>query len=113
VVARLRMMEQETAASQEQEHIGSRPALQRLAGRMAMFHVVVAAVVAGRNRRVVLGRKGSVRTERCLTEAVMSLEEVPEEVPLVEAEALAGLEVGPEVVRRILLADWGMVNRQC
>jgi hypothetical protein len=107
------MMGRETAANQEQEHIGLRPVLLRLAGRMAMFHVVVVAVVAGRNRRVVLGHKGSVQTEKHLTEAVTSLEEVPEEVPLAEVEVLAGLVVGPEVAYRSLLADWGMVNLQC
>ena len=110
-------MGQETAASQEQEHIGLRPVLLMLAGRMVMFHVVVAAVAAGRNRRVVLGRKGSVQTEKHLTEAGTSSEEVPEEVPLAEVEALAGLVVGlvvgPEVARRILIAGWGMVSLQC
>lgn len=117
MVACLRMMGQETAASQEQEHIGLRPVLLRLAGRMVMFHVVVAAVAAGRNRRVVLGRKGSVQTEKHLTEAGTSSEAVPEEVPLAEVEALAGLVVGlvvgPEVARRILIAGWGMVSLQC
>ena len=113
MVACLRTMGQETAASQEQEHIGLRPVLLRLAGCMAMIHVVVAVVAAGRIRRVVLGRKGSVQTEKHLTEAVTSFEEVPEGVPLVEVEALAGLVVAPEVAHRILPAGWGMVNLQC